>query len=139
VPKVDPPDPVLEHIKTKAPTTAEWAVIWGYPGEVTAGTVKDDDDNDVPAEFQRLYLDLSRSRWLEINTDNINAFFALEPGRGCLLWVPRDLLLVEVKLERAHVFDSATGFWAGGFWNQKDWEDDDGPGGPPGTKVPGRC
>lgn len=145
-------DALLQQIAPFAPLTNEWAVLWGYLGEVIVRPQLDDagnpiltpTGNPVTYEIQRLYTDLTRQRWIEINTGSIACSVALEIGKGSLVWVARASQVADTRVGPAGAFDVATEYLTGCFCDTDDCSPPeepvgDGKGGPPKTGVPGRC
>ncbi len=103
------------------------AVLWGYIGETL-------DSSITGQRVQKLYLDLTRTRWLEIDVHYIETSQALEAGRGSLVWVPENVTIAEVRVADADEYDVAYGFLSGGFWHQSAWSDEEGVGPPASTR-----
>jgi hypothetical protein len=131
------PDKLIARLAKSAGMSERWAVLWGYGGEIVADPLADP-ETDPDAKVQRLYLDLTRERWMEIPVDEIVEVQELEPGRGTLVWVAAQTSVTNVRVAQAGAFDVAAGFLSGGFWHEADWIE---PmhGGPPKTTAGIRC
>jgi hypothetical protein len=127
------PDPITQR---DLGDVERWVILWGYVGEAVT---RPGQDGGPDQTGQRLYLDLTKEHWLEVNVDNIRHRQDLERGRGSLLWVPRDAWVARVDLARAADFNAASGFLSGGFWPQSPFPDDPYGSAERKTSIPYRC
>lgn len=121
----EPKDPLIQKIEDYT-GVVETAVLWGYLGDVSDGN-------------QRLYIDLTRRSWIDIDINDIKMSQHLGDGRGSLVWVMSDATVTQVAIASAGNLDIALGFLAGNLVRGADWIYGDVPVGPPKSWVPRLC